>query len=224
MRPRDPLVRAPFVASAAHALALFATLALLASHAFAQRHEPDAQDPAHPDARMAAPDEEPGHAFELALGADGLAFGYRNAFHRGRGHGALGLFVGEDNDVALHARILRYGEPAEDTPLALGIGLGAFAAFVDESNDELAAITLTGSVEYTVALEYPIRLGLEASYSPSIATFFDGDRVLDLLARAEADLSSWATAFVGYRHLAVDLEEGDAELDGALQVGIRLGF
>lgn len=170
------------------------------------------------------PGEDPGHAFELALGGDGLSFGYRNAFHRGRGHGTLGLFIGEDDDIAAHARILRFGEPDEDTPLAFGIGIGAFGAFVDESDDELAAITLTGAAEYTFELDYPIRLGLEASYAPGMATFFDGDRVLDLLARAEADLSGWATAFLGYRRLEVDLDEGDAELDGAFQLGVRLGF
>lgn len=223
MPSRDPALRVVRPRpTTARGLALVTALAWLAGSAFAQRREPAGEDP--PESGEAMPGEDPGHAFELALGGDGLALGYRNAFHRGRGHGTLGLFFGEDDDIAAHARILRYGEPDEDTPLALGIGLGVFGAFVDESDDELAAITLTGAAEYTFELDYPVRLGLEASYAPGMATFFDGDRVIDLLARAETDLSGWATAFLGYRHLEVDLDEGDAELDGAFQLGVRLGF
>ena len=48
---------------------------------------------------------------------------------------------------------------------------------------------------------------------------------VDVVARLEADLSSWATAFVGYRHLELDLDdEDDAELDKAFEIGVRLGF
>jgi hypothetical protein len=72
---------------------------------------------------------------------------------------------------------------------------------------------------------YPTRVGLEVSYAPDVATWVDGQRVLDVLGRVEVDLSTWATAFVGWRMLEVDLEnEDDAELDNALQAGIRLGF
>src|SRR5262249_31843248 len=98
---------------------------------------------------------------------------------------------------------------------------------VDDTNSELGAITVTGAVEYTLELQYPIRIGFEASYAPAAATFVDGERVLDLVGRVEADLSSWAAAFAGYRHLEVDIEDdddADAELASAFEIGVRLGF
>jgi hypothetical protein len=200
-------------------------LALLAAGAHAQQREPEPGQPAGDAHTEPVQADDPGHAFELALGGDGLAAGYRNALHRGDGYYALGFFVNEDDDVALHARFLRFGEPSAEAPLALGIGLGAFAAAVDEEDAELAAITLTGTAEYELELGYPVRLLVEASYAPDLATFADGQRVLDVLGRVEADLSTWATAFAGYRHLEVDLEDtGDAELDSAVHIGVRLGF
>lgn len=208
----------------ARALASTAGFVLLAAATSAQQREPNAEQ-GGPARDEPVQSDTPGHAFELALGGDGLSAAYRSAFHRGDGYGVLGFFVSEDNDLALHARFLRFGEPGAETPLALGIGVGVFAAAVDEENAELVAITLSGAVEYEFELHYPVRLVFEASYAPDMATFLDGQRVLDVLGRVETDISSWATAFAGYRHLATDLENADdPELDSALQVGVRLGF
>jgi hypothetical protein len=164
-------------------------------------------------------------AIELALGGDALSVAYRSAFLRGAGYWTAGGLVNEDDDVAAHFRWLRFAEPDANTPLGLGVGLGAFGAIVDVPDAELAAITLTGAADYTLALDLPLRFAVEASWAPDLATFGDGERVIDLLARVEADLSTWATAFVGYRHLEVDLDgEKDPELDSALHAGVRLGF
>jgi hypothetical protein len=111
----------------------------------------------------------------------------------------------------------------------LGIGLGAFGAVLDESDSEALAITIDGAVDFALdevlVLDYPTRIGLEVNYSPDVATFLDGRRVVDLLGRVEIDLSVWATFFAGYRHLELDLDdEDDAELDSSFQAGVRLGF
>ncbi|NOT32406.1 MAG: hypothetical protein HOP15_18325 [Planctomycetes bacterium] len=207
----------------ARVLASTAGLVLLAAATSAQQREPRAEQD-RPAQDEPLQNDAPGHAFELALGGDGLAAAYRSAFHRGGGYSVLGFFVNEDDDLALHARFLRFGEPGAEAPLALGIGVGVFAAAVDEQNAELVAITLSGAVEYEFELAYPVRLVLEASYAPDMATFLDGQRVLDVVGRVETDLSSWATAFAGYRHLEADLENAaDPELDSALQIGVRLG-
>lgn len=202
-----------------------ACLLALATGLGAQAREPD-RDPSEP--RGSVPADDPENAFEFALGGDGLAFGYRNGLHRGNGYLSFAAFLGEDDDYAAHARLLRFGQPAAQTPFGLGVGIGLFGASVDEPNDEVLAITLTGAADYALdhafELSYPVRVGLEASWAPDASTFADGTRVLDVLARVETDLSGWATVFVGYRHLEVDLEEGDAELDSAFQAGVRLGF
>lgn len=214
-------------------LAPFVLGALLAAHAEAQRPTPHGEPPRSPAPEEATPGpvprDDPGTAFEFALSGDGLWFSYRSGLHREHGFTSLGLFASEDDDFALQWRLMRYGEPSTEAPLGLGVGLGVFGAAVDESSSELLAVTLTGAIDYALdeafALAYPLRIGLELSYAPDVATFFDGTRVLDVVARLEADLSSWATAFVGYRHLELDLDdEDDAELDKAFEIGLRLGF
>ena len=210
-RPRSGALRLPAVGAA--------TL-VLAARVLGQEGEPSSELPAERAGRQT---DDPGNALELYVGDDALGLGYRSSFHRGNGYTTLGYFMNQDDDYSMHGRYLRFGEPSSETPLALGVGIGGFVAVLDESDAEVAAITLTGAVEYELRLDLPVRLGLEASYAPDVATFVDGRRVVDLQARVEADLSNWATFFAGYRHLEVDLGDEDDELDNALHVGVRLG-
>jgi hypothetical protein len=204
-------------------LAVPACLGALASWPTAQErtpHRPAQEEPLY------VPD--PSHALEFALGGDGLLFGYRSGLHRGDGDYSVGVFAGEDDDYALAVRLMRFGEPSVESPLGFGIGLGVFGALVDDTDDEVVAITLTGAVdlalEQVFVLEYPARIGVEASFAPDAATFADGERVLEVQGRFEVDLSSWASFFAGYRHLELDVDGADPELDRALHAGVRLGF
>jgi hypothetical protein len=174
---------------------------------------------------------DPVNAFELALSDDGLWFGYRNGLHRGRGYFALEFFGDQENDYALDGRLMRFSEPSVESPFAFGVGLGAFGGVIDETDTEILAITITGAVDFELdeylVLSYPTRIGTEVSYAPDVATFIDGERVLDILSRVEIDISPWASAFVGYRHLEVEVEdedEDDFEFDSSFQAGVRLGF
>jgi hypothetical protein len=175
------------------------------------------------------PADDPNHAVEFALSGDGLWFAYRNGLHRAAGNWGVGLFASEDDDFALEARLMRSGQPKAETPLGVGIGLGVFGAALDDTDDEVAAILISGAADFALDrvmhLMYPIRVGVEASYAPDVATFMDGDGVLDVRGFLEADLSSWATAYAGYRLFEVDLEDGgEDELDTSFHVGVRLGF
>jgi hypothetical protein len=208
---------------------LAAAALLLALPLFAQEGQEGEPRSAEPDLPEQGGFDDPPHAFEFALGGDGLWFTYRSGLHRGKGYTSLGFFASQDDDFVLHAQLMRFGEPRADVPLGMGVGLGLFGAEVDETSDEVLALTLTGAADYALdrpfGLTYPTRVGVEVSWAPDIATFADGERVLDLLGRVEVDLSTWATGFVGYRHLEVDLTDGgDAELDSAFQAGVRLGF
>ena len=203
-------------------------LALLAltAPAFAQGEE---HYPEEPLGAADGPTEDPRHAFEFALSDDGLAFGYRNGLHRGKGFWSLGVFAGEDEDYAASARLMRFGEPRGESPFGFGVGLGLFGALIEDTEDELGAITLTGAADFAFdewfVLDYPLRLGVEVSFAPDEATFADGQRVVDALGRLELDLSPWATLFGGYRYLELDFEdEEDLELDRSFQVGLRLGL
>ena len=191
-----------------------------------ERAEPDLPSQGE---HTAASYDDPPHSFELALGRDDLWFAYRTGLHRGKGYGSLGLFAGDDDDYLLHGQLMRFGEPRADVPFGVGVGLGLLAATLDDADAEVIAFTLAGAADYALdrpfGLTYPTRIGVEASWAPDLATFSDGERVLDLLARVEADLSTWATVFVGYRHLEIEVEDvGGEELDSSFQIGVRLGF
>lgn len=167
----------------------------------------------------------PDHVLEFAASSDSLWLGYRDTFRSAKGFTSYGFLAGENDDHALSARLVRYGVPRRDTPLGLGIGLGLLGATIDGSNEELLAVTLTGNLEYRLDLDYPLRFGLETSFAPGVATFFDGDGVFDVLGRVELELSDWAWAFVGYRHFTAHLDEaGNHDLDTAFHVGVRMGF
>ena len=175
------------------------------------------------------PVDDPAHAFEFALSDDGLAFAYRSGLHRGKGFWSLGVFAGEDEDWAGSLRLMRFGEPKGQSAFGFGVGLGAFGALIEDTEDELGAITLTGAADFAFdewfVLDYPLRLALEVSFAPDQATFADGQRVVDALGRLELDLSPWATVFGGYRYLELDFEdEDDLELDRSFPAGVRLGF
>jgi hypothetical protein len=210
-------------------LLLPACFAFLASALSGQEDEPQEPDLPASGERGTADYENPPHALEFTLSGDGLWFGYRSGLHRGRGYTSVGFFAGKDDDFVLQGLLMRYGEPRADVPFGLGIGLGLFGAEIDETSDEVFAITLSGGADYALdrlfGLTYPTRIGVEVTWAPDLATFVDGERVLDLIGRVEADLSTWATAFLGYRYLEVDLaDEEDVELDRAFQLGVRLGF
>lgn len=200
-------------------------LLALSGRGLAQENERYPEEPVDPD----RPPADPGHAFEFALDDDGLTFGYRNGLHRGSGYWSLGLFASQEDDFALSARLMRFGEPKGESPFGFGVGLGVFGAAIDATEDELGALTLTGAADFAFdewfVLDYPLRVGIEVSFAPDESTFADGQRVVDAIGRFEVDLSPWATAFGGYRYLELDFEdEEDLELDRAFHAGVRLGF
>jgi len=212
-------------------LLLSASLAVLTSAPLSGQERPPQGNPDLPQGgqETAGEYEEPPHAFEVTLGSDGVWFGYRNGLHRGEGYTSFSFFASKDDDIVLQGQLMRFGEPQSDVPFGVGVGLGLFGAEIDETNDEVFAITLSGAADYALdrllGLTYPTRIGVEVTWAPDLSTFVDGERVLDLIGRIEADLSTWATAFLGYRHLEVDLSNADdAELDSAFQVGVRMGF
>ncbi|MAB79443.1 MAG: hypothetical protein CMJ89_08825 [Planctomycetes bacterium] len=167
----------------------------------------------------------PSHAFELAYSFESLWVAYRGRFQRGKGYGTVGGFRNEDDDAAFLVRIMRFGEPRNDVPLGLGVGLGLYGGFIDQPNVDFYALTLSAYADYAFNTAWPLRLSAEFSFSPDIATTSKADDLLDLLARLEVELSDFAGAFIGGRLFEVTLEGGqEIDLDSSIYVGIRLWF
>lgn len=167
----------------------------------------------------------PSRFVELAVGADAIWLGGRFPLETGLGHLGLELLYSDDDDLLVTGRLLRFGEPLERLPLRLGVGLQAFAGFVDEPDDEAYGVGLVGSAAYELGTAYPSRFELTVAYAPDPLVFDDGEDLTDLRLSYELDVSSYAAAFVGWRDLEIGLEDAsDAELDESLHVGVRLAF
>ena len=170
---------------------------------------------------------DPQYELELAINDDAVWVAFQTPLARGQGHLQIGAFATEDEEYVATAKLMRYGTPTADQALRLGVGLGAYVAWLDDPDDEnIYAITLSGSARYAFATDVPTFLSFDGSFAPDVTTFDDGDRVIDALARFEVEVSRYATAFLGYRFLEVRLDDGDTEreLDDQFQVGVRLGF
>jgi len=200
-----------------------ALLLLCTASAAAQRRgrEPEPQEPREPEYVPRGSTT----CLEFAVSGDALWVAYRDAFYRGEGYKTLGFLANSDDDYVLSGRWMRFGEPSVDTPLGIGVGFGLLAGTIDDPDSEVFAVTLTGSIDYELGIGYPVRFGVDATWAPDLSTFSDGEEVVDLLGRVELDLSTWATAFVGYRHFEMDLDAGgEHDFDKAVQGGVRLGF
>jgi hypothetical protein len=71
-----------------------------------------------------------------------------------------------------------------------------------------------------------VRFVLEGWIAPNILSFSGVDRVTELAARVEADVSERASVFVGWRNLEMDLDggRGDYEVEDGVNFGLRFGF
>lgn len=165
---------------------------------------------------------------ELALSDESFWIGLRFPVHED-GHVALGYLENEDDERLAVLRYMRTGRPLDEA-LELGLGLGAYGAWLEAPGEDPAvqALTLCASARYSLGTRLPTSLGVQAAYAPDVTTFDDGDWFLDATARLEVEISSFASAFVGYRYVQMGLlpdeDEREHRLEDRLHVGIRLAF
>lgn len=165
---------------------------------------------------------------EVALSNETFWVALRTPLRAGPGFFELGFLASQDDDFFASARFLRTGSPSTLPELRLGLGLGLFGAWLDQVNgrdEDVYGLALCGGARYAFRTELPTFVGIDLAYAPDVTTWDGGERLFDSVVRFEAEVSSFATAFVGYRFLEVELDRGtDHELDDRVQVGIRLGF
>lgn len=194
-----------------------------ASHAAPQEQE-DEREPAPEPAPRPASSAWPLRLVEVAFSGEAVWLGLRGPLGSNwRDHFGLGLVVSDEDDVLVEGRVMRYGGP--HFPWRLGVGLEVFAAFLDESDDEAYGLGLVGSAAYEIGTPYPSRVELTLAFAPDSLVFKDGEGLIDLRLSYEVDISEQAAAFVGFRRLEVEREDGpDADLDDAVHVGLRIAL
>jgi hypothetical protein len=62
-------------------------------------------------------------------------------------------------------------------------------------------------------------------FAPNITTFGDADRYGETMVQLEYDVISNAAAYIGYRNIKFDLNNGsNAKVDEGAYIGVRMSF
>jgi len=114
------------------------------------------------------------------------------------------------------------GNAGSGAPMVdVGVGLKLFAAKID--NDNLVALGLSGRVHYHPKQLNRLRFTAELHYAPDIVTFIDANRFLYTSIRVEYEVLPQAMAYVGYRNVWADLNNGpNEELDNGAHLGLNI--
>ena len=114
-----------------------------------------------------------------------------------------------------------------DTDLELGpfqvrLGPQAYAALLNEENEDVFALAISASVRFDLIPSRGVALVGSANWSPDITTFGSADNLSDFMARAEMRLSDRVTGFAGYRWFRLDLTERERKtLQNELFAGVH---
>lgn len=168
--------------------------------------------------------EQLGPAVELSLSNKAGEVRYRTPTSIGgqpNTEASYAIFLSEDRDLVGSAALLF------DTDLAIGplqvrLGPQAYAALLNEENEDVFAIAIGARVRYELIRSRGIALVGSANWSPDILTFGSADNLTDFMARAEMRLSDRVTGFAGYRWFRLDLTMRDRKtLQNELFAGIH---
>ena len=118
------------------------------------------------------------------------------------------VFLSEDRDIVGSAALL-FDTDLNFGPLQLRLGPQAYAALLNDENEDVFALAIGATVRYDIIKSRGIALVGSANWSPDILTFGSADNVTDFMARAEMRLSDRVTGFAGYRWFRLDLTMRD---------------
>jgi hypothetical protein len=154
----------------------------------------------------------------LFFGSDAIGYGGADF--------SLGLFFNDDDDFMGSFGVKATGSPAGARPFSFGVGAKAYAVSLDHPDLDVQALAIGGEVKYHIPANMPMALAAEVYYAPSITTGGDGDNLLDFNLNFEVEITPGTAAFIGYRQLETELDNGgrDYELDDSGHIGIRLMF
>ena len=166
--------------------------------------------------------------FELALSKDSAAIDILNdssMFGSGGAELSIGGLYNEVDDIEAHLGLLVRGVPAGEQPFSFGLGGRLYFTSLDELDASVGALALGVGASYLIPGNIPMAIGGDVYFAPSITTYGDGEDLLDLKIRFEADVLPTATAFIGYRNVVVSIEDGPSyDVDENVHLGIRILF
>ncbi|MGB0866647.1 MAG: YfaZ family outer membrane protein, partial [Granulosicoccaceae bacterium] len=139
----------------------------------------------------------------------------------------LSFFYNNREDIMLSANILSLGQQAKyGQPLQLGVGAKIYGGKLEDDR-EIGAIGIGGRLGYIIPSQIsPVAVVAEIYFAPSVTSFGEAERLMELTTRIEAEITPTAVGFFGYRLTTARMAdtEDDTELDDNLNIGVRFLF
>jgi len=138
----------------------------------------------------------------------------------------VGLFFNNEDDYVGQFSLMQRRQASKETPLTLGVGIRAYLGELDIVDQGVFAVAVGGEVRYTFPGVMPMATYFTVHYAPKITSFSDTEELIDSNLGFQIEVLPQTIAFIGYRHLQLDLENGaDYEMDDdRVHVGVRLTF
>ncbi len=167
--------------------------------------------------------------FEAALTSETAQFTFRSdssLIGWGGSELGFGLFYNDASDYVGQISLMQRRQASEQTPLTLGVGARLYMGQLDDLDQNIFALGIGGEIRYTVPGVMPMSIYLMGHYSPKITSFSDTETIFDYNFGFQIEVLPQTTAFIGVRHLEVEVENGgDYEMDDdRVHLGIRLTF
>lgn len=173
--------------------------------------------------------------FEAALTSETAQFTFRSdssLIGWGGSELGFGLFFNEDDDLVGILSLMQRRQSTQKNPLTLGVGVRAYLGQLDLGqlnmvDQDIFSVAIGGEVRYTFPGVMPMSVYLMGHFAPKITSFSDTEELFDLNLGYQIEVLPQTTAFIGFRHLEVELKDsgGDYELnDERIHIGVRLTF
>lgn len=165
-----------------------------------------------------------GDTAEFVYLTESATFGYGGADM------GFGAFINENDDIIGSASILVSGANAGDVrSLHFGVGAKVYGGIVKLpsplDNQSGGALAIGGQVRYVFPASMPFAIVAEAFAAPDVTSLSDFEGMKEFRAAVEVEVTPSARAYLGYRFLEVELNNGvDIELDDNVHVGVRFSF
>ena len=150
---------------------------------------------------------------------------------------ALGAFTSEAGDRLAHATLLARGyRQSGESLYSLGAGIRAVYGELEiaeeivideEDTEQVGALGLgiQAGVLLSRSRSTPVEFIGEAFMAPSIASFTDAERYVELTARLQVEVIPQARVYLGYRRLSFDTNDYDSlNIDSGFHAGLKVTF
>jgi hypothetical protein len=166
---------------------------------------------------------------ELIYLTESATFGYGGADM------GFGIFINEDDAFIGSGSILVSGSGDGDVRgLHFGVGAKVYAGIIDfpspTDNQSGGAMAIGGQIRYVFPGSTPLAFLVEGFAAPDVTSISDFKGLTEYRVALEMEITPSARAYIGYRVLEVELDEGlgiqddEIELDDKGHVGVRFSF